>query len=180
MELILGAEAAWVDFEQDLHSTAAVAKQAAITDQVQIPECLHFLCEYSQLHRELAQLQGHKARVTSSEEQAARTRDPYGEQNLKDAAKFLSTRIRDGKHGGDKAKFFDHLDDDNDGSITLEEIKAVEEHAAELNAEKPGGLWKMMHTLLETKSQRGFHGELHAHLDADGDGTVTSAEFHEL
>jgi hypothetical protein len=64
------AEAAWVDFEQDLHSTAAVAKQAAITDQVQIPECLHFLCEYSQLHRELAQLQGHKARVTSSEEQA--------------------------------------------------------------------------------------------------------------
>ena len=118
--------------------------------------------------------------IKRSEEQAARTRDPYGEQNLKDAAKFLSTRIRDGKHGGDKAKFFDHLDDDNDGSITLEEIKAVEEHAAELNAEKPGGLWKMMHTLLETKSHRGFHGELHAHLDADGDGTVTSAEFHEL
>lgn len=31
--------------------------------------------------------------VEQAEAQAERTKDPYGDQNLKDAAKFLSTRV---------------------------------------------------------------------------------------
>lgn len=116
--------------------------------------------------------------VEQAEAASARTKDPYGDQNMKDAAKFLSTRVRDSKHGGDKDAMFSDLDTDNDGTVSLEEMAAVKTHVEEINAEKPGGIWNMMHNLLETKSDKGFHGELHGHLDADGDGMVTKDEFH--
>ena len=116
--------------------------------------------------------------LAQATKQAERTRDPYGAQNMKDAAKFLSTTIRDKKHDGDKAAFFSDLDTDKDGTVSLEEMKAVSDHAKEIHEKQPGGLWNMMHNLLETKSDKGFHGELHDHLDADNDGVVSSTEFH--
>ena len=117
--------------------------------------------------------------VKSAEAQNERTREPYGEQNLKDAAKFMSTRIRDSNHGGDATKFFESLDSDSNKGISIGELQAVQDNMSELNNKQSGGVWNMMHNLLETKSQRGgFHAELFAHLDADGDGTVSHEEFH--
>ena len=117
--------------------------------------------------------------VKNAEETHEKTRDPYGEQNLKDAAKFVSTRIRDANHDGDPTKFFQHLDGDGDSTISRDELKAVQDHIIKLNDDKPGGIWKMMHDILETKSSKGgFHAELFEHLDADGDGIVSHEEFH--
>jgi hypothetical protein len=119
------------------------------------------------------------ALVKEAEERRARTADPYGDQNLKDAAKFLSTRIRDQVHGGDKTKFFEHLDGDGDKAINIDELSAVQGHINALKDKTPGGVWEMMHNLLETKSKKGgFHAELFDQLDADGDGTVSHEEFH--
>ena len=58
---------------EHLHHTATVAVQAASSLRVQLPECLHFLCEFSAVWDQVAKLQEHKAKVLpfgSSDQQA--------------------------------------------------------------------------------------------------------------
>jgi hypothetical protein len=57
----------------------------------------------------------------------------------KNAARFLSSKLRDDKHNGDKTKFFNHLDADSDKEITLAEMELVQAHAAEMAAEDGEG-----------------------------------------
>lgn len=48
---------------EELHHTATIAVQAASTRRVQLPECVHFLCEFSEVWCQLAKLQEHKVRI---------------------------------------------------------------------------------------------------------------------
>jgi hypothetical protein len=97
-------------------------------------------------------------------------------------ARFLSSKLKDDMHNGDKTKFFDGLDTEilnSDKKITLAEMEVVHSHAAKMAADdKGGGFYKMMHRLVHQNSPRGVHGELFAHLDKDRDGKITHEEFH--
>ena len=117
--------------------------------------------------------------VEAAESAAEMTKEPFGEKNLQAAARFLSSKLRDDIHSGDSKVFFETLDTDSDKSLTLEEMKIVQQHAAELAEQETGqGFYKMMHRLVHENSPKGVHGELFAHLDKDNDGVVTHAEFH--
>lgn len=117
--------------------------------------------------------------VEAAEKSNDMTKEPFGEKNLQAAARFLSSKLRDDIHKGDTKVFFETLDSDNDLSISLDEMKVVQGHAADL-AEKDStqGFYKMMHRLVHENSPKGVHGELFAHLDKDGDGLISHAEFH--
>ena len=54
---------------QELHSTATLVQQSATTRRVQIPECVRFMCEYSEVCTLVNKLQEHKARVMQSGQQ---------------------------------------------------------------------------------------------------------------
>ena len=55
--------------------------------------------------------------IKHSERQHEKTKDPYGDENLRDAAKFMANRIKEMKHDGDHTAFFNDLDTDGDQTI---------------------------------------------------------------
>ena len=56
--------------------------------------------------------------IKHSERQHEKTKDPYGDENLRDAAKFMANRIKEMKHDGDHTAMFNDLDADGDQTIT--------------------------------------------------------------
>ena len=80
--------------------------------------------------------------VKQAEEAAEATKEPFGDKNLQAAARFLSSKLRDDMHNGDKTKFFDGLDTEilnSDKEITLAEMEVVHSHAAKMAADDKGG-----------------------------------------
>ena len=102
----------------------------------------------------------------------------------KNAARYLSAKLRDDRHEGDKTKFFNHLDANSDNKITPAEMETVQAHAAELAAEVDNGksFFKLIHNQVHKNLYdftKGVHGEMFAHHDKDGDGKITHEEFQE-
>lgn len=121
-------------------------------------------------------------RCRCSEEKAAaaeaahvsneRTKDAYGDSNLRDAAVFLPNRtcnfsaqlleqlhyddacvdhapgVVAMKHNGDKLQLFNDLDPNGDYQISADEKARMEQHVEDLSNAQPGGLWSIMHNTL--------------------------------